>query len=87
MLEGIAEKGSETVYAMFKQKYPDEINFDSDEFVKNLCDILSIYKKNKEDEFIEKITENIKFSRTLTRLDEKYLPLGYKQILLDNIKI
>jgi hypothetical protein len=84
---GIAEKGSETVYAMFKQKYPDEINFDSDEFVKNLCDILSIYKKNKEDEFIEKITENIKFSRTLTRLDDKYLPLGYKQILLDNIKI
>ena len=84
---GIAEKGSETVYAMFKQKYPNDIDFDSNDFVKNLCDVLSIYKKNKEEDFIEKITENIKFSRTLTRLDDKYLPLGYKQILLDNIKI
>lgn len=84
---GIADKGSDTVYAMFKLKYPNEINFDSDEFIVNLCDILSIYKKNKEDEFIEKVTENIKFSRTLTRLDGKYLPLGQKQKLFNLIKI
>lgn len=84
---GIAEKGSDTVYAMFKLKYPNEIDFNSDEFIVNLCDVLSIYKKNKETEFIEKLTENIKFSIKLTRLEEQYLPLGYKQILLDNIKI
>jgi hypothetical protein len=84
---GIAEKGSDIVYAMFKLKYPNEIDFNSDEFIVNLCDVLSIYKKNKETEFIEKISENIKFSRTLTRLEDQYLPLGYKQILLNNIKI
>lgn len=85
--KGIAEAGSETVYAMYKDRYPNDIDFDNDEFIENLCEILSIYKKNKDIDFKEKVTENIKFSRLLTRLDNKYLPNGYYQILLDNIKI
>lgn len=84
---GIADKGAETVYAMYKQKYPNEIDFDSDEFVVNLCDVISIYKKNKDTDFLEKVSENIKFSRILTRLDSKYLPIGYHQKLLNHIKI
>ena len=85
--KGIGDTGAEKVYAMYKEKYSDNIDFDTDEFVENLCDILSIYKKNKEDDFKNKVTENIKFSRTLTRLDSKYLPDGYYKILLDKIKI
>lgn len=85
--KGIGAVGAETVFSMFKQKYPKDIDFDSDEFIENLCDILSIYKKNKESEFKDKITENIKFSRKLTRLDNKYLPEEYRQILFDNIKL
>jgi 5'-3' exonuclease len=84
---GIAEAGANTVYAMYKEKYPEDIDFDTDEFVSNLCDILSIYKKNKDISYMQKITENIKFSRTLTRLDSRYLPAGYKQALLNSIKI
>jgi len=84
---GIGTAGSDTVWAMYKQKFPQEIDFDSDEFIKNLCDILSIYRKNKEFNFKEKVCENIKISRKLTRLDGKYLPDGYQQILFDNIKI
>jgi 5'-3' exonuclease len=85
--KGIGIKGSDTVYSMFKQKYPNDINFDSDDFVDNLTDILSIYKKNNEFDFTCKVIENIKTSRQLTRLDGKYLPFGYQQILYDNIKI
>lgn len=85
--KGIGDTGAGTVYSMFKQKYPNEIDFDSDEFIDNLTDIISIYKKNKETEFKEKIYENIKKSRTLTRLDGRYLPFGYQQILYDKIKI
>jgi len=84
---GIGDTGSSKVYEMFKQKYSKDINFDSDEFITELCDIISIYKKTKDEDFLKKVKENIKFSRTLTRLDSKYLPAGYHQILYNNIKI
>jgi 5'-3' exonuclease len=85
--KGIGDAGSNTVYKMFKDRYPEDIDFDSDEFIENLCNILYIYRKNKEIDFKEKVTENIKFSRTLTRLDGRYLPDGLQQILYDSIKI
>jgi 5'-3' exonuclease len=86
--KGIGTTGSGTVYKMFKDRYPNEIDFDSDEFIIQLSDILYIYKKNnREIDFKEKVIENIKFSRTLTRLDGKYLPTGFQKILYDNIKI
>ena len=86
--KGIGTTGSGTVYKMFKDRYPNEIDFDSDEFISQLSDILYIYKKNnREIDFKEKVIENIKFSRTLTRLDGKYLPTGFQKILYDNIKI
>lgn len=86
-VKGIGDTGAEKVYAMYKEKYSENIDFDSDKFVINLCDILSIYKKNKDDNFKNKVTENIKFSRILTRLDNKYLPKGYYDTLLEKIKI
>ena len=85
--KGIGDTGAGTVYSMYKQRYPEEIDFDSEQFLENLCDILYIYRKNKDDDFKEKVLENIKQSRILTRLDGKYLPRGYQKILFDNIKI
>jgi len=84
---GIGDTGSQSVYDMFKIKYPNVIDFDSDTFIDELCDILSIYKKNKDVEFKEKVTENIIFSRKLTRLSSNYLPDDLEQVLLDNVKI
>lgn len=84
---GIGKTGSATVYSMYKQTFPEEIDFDSDEFVERLSYILSVYKKNKDSDFKTKVMENIKISRRLTRLDSKYLPEGFEQILFDNIKI
>jgi hypothetical protein len=86
-IKGIGDKGADTVYSMYKEKFPNEIDFDSDDFIKNLTDILFIYRKNKEDNFKENVTEKIILSRKLTRLDGKYLPEGFHQVLLDNIKI
>lgn len=85
--KGIGEAGSNKVYDMYKERYPEDINFDSDIFVDRLCDILSIYKKNKEEEWKDKVKENIIMSRKLTRLDSKYLPDGFKEILKENVKI
>lgn len=85
--KGIGETGAGTVYSMYKQMFPNEIDFDSDDFITNLSEILAIYKKNKEDDFKNKVSENIKFSRQLTRLKSEYLPKGYYQTLLENVKI
>jgi hypothetical protein len=86
-MRGIGKTGGETVWEMFKLRFPGIINFDSDEFVENLAEILSIYKKNKELDWKDKVKENIIFSRKLTRLDAKYLPDGYVEILESKIRI
>lgn len=86
-MRGIGKAGGETVWNMFKERYPGDINFDSDEFVENLVEILSIYKKNKNVDFKDKVRKNIVFSRKLTRLDSKYLPKGMLEILESKINI
>jgi len=85
--KGIGVTGSGHVYNMYKTRFPNDIDFDSDDFIQNLCDILFIYRKHKEEDFKDRVVERIKFSRILTRLDGKYLPTGYQQILFDTIKI
>ena len=84
---GIADAGANMVYSLYKEKYPNDIDFETDEFINNLCDILSIYKKNKDIDFKNKVFKNIVFSRKLTRLKKEYLPKGYYKILNENVKI
>ena len=86
-VRGIGSTGAEVVWNMYKQRYPNEIDFDSDDFIKNLIEILSIYRKNKEVDFKIKVEKNIKSVRKITRLDHKYLPDGLYNLLLENIKI
>ena len=86
-IRGIAEDGANNVYKLYKQKYPEYINFDSDDFINNLSEILAIYRKNTEPDFKYKVITKIIESRKLTRLDGKYLPINYKNILYNNIKI
>jgi len=86
-MRGVGKTGGEKVWKMFKEKYPDDIDFDSEVFVDNLTEILSIYKKTKSDEWKTKVHKNIIFTRKLTRLDSKYLPTGMIQILETKILI
>jgi 5'-3' exonuclease len=86
-MRGIGKAGGETVWKMFKERYPDVIDFDSDVFVENLLEILTIYKKNKDEVWKEKVKKNIIFSRKLTRLESEYLPKGMLQILESKVYI
>lgn len=86
-MRGIGKAGGETVWNMFKERFPNVIDFDSDEFVDNLLEILSIYKKNKDVDYLEKVRKNISFSRKLVRLDSRYLPQGMLQVLESKINI
>ena len=84
---GIGSTGADVVWNMFKARYPGEIDFDSDDFINKLIEILSIYRKNKDDDFKTKVFERIKFSRRLTRLDGRYLPDGMYETLRNQVKI
>lgn len=86
-MRGIGKAGGETVWNMFKERYPNEIDFDSNEFVNNLLEIISIYKKNKEVNYLNRVKQNIIFNRKLTRLESKYLPQGMLQVLESKINI
>lgn len=86
-IRGIGDVGADSVWKMYKEKFPHEIDFDSNNFIERLCDILSIYRKNKEVDFRKKVAENIRKSRIMTRLDNKYLPDGLYQQLLENVKV
>lgn len=86
-MRGIGNAGAETVWNMYKEKFPNKINFDSNIFIDNLTEIISIFKKNKDLDFKEKVKKNIYLSRKLTRLDSKYLPKGMKEILESKIVI
>lgn len=84
-MRGIGKAGGDTVWNMFNERFPGEINFDTDEFVENLVEILSIYKKNKDKDYLEKVRKNIIFSRKLVRLDSKYLPKGMLKVLEEKV--
>ena len=86
-IRGIGDVGADSVWKMYKEKFPQEIDFDSNNFIERLCDILSIYRKNKELDFRKKVAENIRKSRIMTRLDNRYLPDGLYKQLLENVKV
>jgi len=73
---GIGSVGATSVYKLYKEIYPEKINFDSNTFVNNLIDLVLYYKKMKKNDpiLIEKLRENIFFNRKLVTLDTNYMP-------------
>ena len=73
---GIGGAGATSVYKLYKEIHPNEINFDSDIFISNLIDVVLYYKKLKKSDnlLVDKLRENIKFNRMLITLETKYMP-------------
>jgi 5'-3' exonuclease len=71
---GIGKDGAQTLYKTFKEMYPEKIDFNSDEFINNLADVV-LYAKKIKDETAKPIVEkNLKFNRTLVVLEPTYMP-------------
>lgn len=75
---GIGKEGALSVYKIYKESYPEIIDFHSDKFVNQLVEVISYYKKIKEQSIKDEIYKNICFNRRLICLDIAYMP---KEIL------
>ena len=71
---GIGEDGAKSLYKLFKETYPNIIDFDSDIFVNQLVDVVFYFKKIKDFTHKSMVSENIKFNRRMVMLDDKYMP-------------
>jgi 5'-3' exonuclease len=72
---GIGITGGLSLYKLYKEISSDTIDFDNDNFIEKVTDVISYNKKIKDATEIDNIKKNIQMNRTLIRLDKKYLPV------------
>jgi len=84
---GIGKDGAKTIYKLYKETYPEPINFDSDDFVVKASETVSYVKKVTEDGSMDVIQGNIRRNRKLLILTEKYLPKQLLKVFDDKINI
>lgn len=73
---GIGGAGAATLYKLYKEINPEQLDIHSEIFVDKLLSAILYYKKIKSASSIlkEKVKENILFNRMLITLDKQYMP-------------
>ena len=80
-LTGIGKTGAETIYNLYKETYDEYIDFDKDEYIDKIVEVISFNKKIVDVEIIKEVKEKLIRNRRLIKLNEKYLPTD----ILDNL--
>lgn len=84
---GIGEAGGKSIYKLYKETYNEIIDFDSNDFIDKLTQIVLYNKKIKDENIKDDIKNNLIRNRKLLRLDEKYLPTMLKENMVNKVKI
>jgi 5'-3' exonuclease len=84
---GIGAIGSLSIYKLYKETNQEIIDFDSDNFINKLTELISYSKKVTDTTVNDSIKENLIRNRKLLKLDEKYLPTDLKENLINKVKI
>ena len=84
---GIGETGSLSIYRLYKETNQEMIDFDSDNFINRLVEIISYSKKITDDTVKEDIKQKLVRNRKLLKLDENYLPVELKEQMVNKVKI
>ena len=84
---GIGEAGSKSIYKLYKETNQEIIDFDSENFINSLTEIISYSKKITEQEVKDEIKNNLIRNRKLLKLDENYLPTALKEQVVNKVKI
>ena len=71
---GIGGTGACKMYNLYKETYKNEIDFNSDEFINNSLNIISVSKKIKDELILNEVKQKLIRNRKLTILDKQYLP-------------
>ena len=84
---GIGLKGGKTIYRLYKETNQKILDFDSDDFINRLTELVSYCKKVTDETVKEDIKENLVRNRKLLKLDENYLPPEIKEQMVNKVKI
>lgn len=71
---GIGKDGAKTLYNLYKEVYPLDVDLNSDIFIDQLVKIISYSKKIKNDTIKEQLKTNLIFNRKMVLLDIRYMP-------------
>lgn len=89
-IRGIGIKGAQTVYSIYKNSYPEDIDFNSANFVNRLADTVCFWKKTSmenlstvQDNVEQKIKRNLK----LIVLDKHYIPERVYTEISNNVEL
>lgn len=86
-VRGIGKAGGLTIYKLFKETNNDAIDFDSDEFIDAITDIVCFNKKVTDKTIYTTVKENMIRNRKLLILTDKYIPTELYDEFKDTIKI
>ncbi|MCK9415597.1 hypothetical protein M0Q97_02930 [Candidatus Dojkabacteria bacterium] len=78
---GIGKDGAKTLYNLYKEVYPNEIDLNSDIFIDQLVKIISYSKKIKNSIIEDQLKTNLIFNRKMVLLDIRYMPVIVKNNL------
>ena len=84
---GIGEKGSLSIYRLYKETNQEIIDFDSDIFINRLVELISYSKKITDQTVMDDIRQKLVRNRKLLKLDENYLPPEIKEEMVKKVKI
>jgi len=71
---GVGKTGIIKVYMMYKETYPEPIDFNSAEFRKRLIEHIKLYKRIKDHSYDNMMNERLTTNLKLVKLDEESLP-------------
>jgi len=84
---GYGDIGAVKIYKMYKDIYPEPIDFNSDDFLKKLVGVVAYDKKIEDNSEKKVVYLNAKDNRMLIKLDEKYMPNHLFGIIKNKVKI
>lgn len=84
---GIGTSGGKTIYRLYKETNNENIDFDSDNFINRLTELISYSKKITDNSVMEDVKQNLIRNRKLLKLDENYLPPEIREQMVNKVKI
>jgi len=84
---GIGKNGIIKVYTLYKETYPEPINFNSDEFKRRIIEHIKLYKRLKDNSMDNVMNERLIKNMKLVKLDEESMPKYLYDIMKKEIKV
>jgi hypothetical protein len=84
---GIGKIGSEKMYNLYKETYPDIIDFNSDDFKNRLIDIIKYYKKINDNDMDNELRSRLNLNLKLVKLDKRSIPKKLYERMKNEINI